>query len=63
MTIKAEELKTKELLDQLIEECQDRLSVWELEFVSDISDKITLGASLSPKQRAKVCEVWERHCL
>jgi hypothetical protein len=48
---------------QLIDDCEareSRLGNWDREFVDSVKARLASGGSLSPKQAAKLDEIWER---
>lgn len=47
----------------MIADCQkraDKLTAWEVEFVSSLKSQITRGRKLSPRQSERLDEVWDR---
>ncbi len=53
------------LLDDLLD-VEDGLSEWEVKFVDDIDKRRQADSDrprmLTPKQAAKLQEIWEKHC-
>lgn len=50
-------------INQMIEDCEQResrLDDWERGFVSDISQRLAEGQSLTGPQDDKLVEIWER---
>lgn len=47
----------------MIADCEKRdrmLSAWDADFLSSIKDRLTDNRTLSPKQTAKLEEIWEK---
>ena len=48
---------------QLIEDCENRemkMSEWERDFISSIRSWLESGKSLTPKQEARLNEIWDK---
>ncbi len=53
------ETTSLKMLDELLGDDSDRLSAWECEFIDSL-DKQRRIEGFSPKQEAKLSEVWRR---